>query len=150
MDKITFSDVIADLRDAAIDIYPESYVMRAVMITQALLEAGYIADVKGSALAREDNNLFGIKGRGTAGSVTRTTKEFINGKMVTVRDTFAKYATVADCFEAHKVFLEKPRYAKVLKANSPEEAFIKLQEAGYATSPTYAKDLTSVYTRYVR
>lgn len=146
----TLKETIINLKLSALEVYPESKTMQAVVITQALLESGYIQRPEGSILARKANNLFGIKGRGNAGSVTMPTFEHINGRVVGVKDVFAKYATVADCFQSHKVLMNKPRYAKVLVSGTPEEAFKELKISGYATDTKYPEKLTSVYNRYVK
>lgn len=68
----------------------ETGVPAAVTVAQAIIETGW-----GKHTIGEAKNLFGIKGRGPAGSVRAPTREFINGQWVTVNADFAKY----DSFE---------------------------------------------------
>jgi hypothetical protein len=84
---------------------------------QALLESGLLG--KGSTLANKYNNLFGIKGKGSAGSVNMKTWEHYNGKDVTVTDGFRAYNNAAESFIDHEAFLRKnSRYKKVLAAKT--------------------------------
>ncbi|WP_308219506.1 glycoside hydrolase family 73 protein [Aggregatibacter actinomycetemcomitans] len=55
-----------------------------VTIAQAALESGWGKKVKGNAY-------FGVKGKGSKGSVNFGTHEVINGKKIRMNDNFASY-----------------------------------------------------------
>lgn len=119
----------------------EDPIMAKVATAQAILESGLNSRVSGLA---KQNNLFGIKGKGSAGSSAHKTKEFINGVEVSVDDSFARNNDLIDSFAQHKRLLSNARYRRVLLADSPEAAAMELQKAGYATDPQYAQKLISI------
>lgn len=131
------------------NVYQNNPVMGDIAAAQAILESG-MQNGKGSKLALESNNYFGIKGKGTAGSAMMSTKEFVGGKMRGTKAAFAANASPEDSFKQHAQLMNNPRYEKVLAAKSPEEAAVELQRAGYATDPQYAKKLIDVYNTYVK
>ncbi len=130
------------------ELYPKDPILAAMTITQAILESRLAG--KPSQLAIKYNNLFGIKGKGTAGTVALPTQEFENGKMVTVSQEFAWNVTLMDSLKQHKRLLEKDRYTKVRIAKTFEEAADEIRKAGYATDPAYTKLLISTYNKYVK
>ena len=135
--------------DAAKRTYPDKPHMAKLAAAQALLESG-IASQKGpSGLAKNHNNLFGIKGSGTAGSVNMRTGEHLNGRDVTITAGFAKNNTVEDSFQQHKNLMSKPRYRKVMAAQSFEQAAHEVKAAGYATAPNYSQSLQDVYNTHL-
>lgn len=131
------------VKDAAEKVYGKDSVMSKVALAQAQQESGIIKGA--SLLASECNNLFGIKGKGTAGTIEMSTSEFEKGKKIYIKDYFAKNATLEDSFIHHKNLMNKPRYKKVLAAKSLEEAAQELLEAGYCTFPSYAQDVIVAY-----
>lgn len=136
-------------------MYPGNQVLVDLTTVQAILEAGFRAKVP-SSLAFKYNNLFGIKGRGTKGSVTLRTKEFVRGKEITIPQIFAWNATVEDSLEQRKKLFENgtrsrpERYHPVLRAKTFEEAATAVYRAGYATDPQYPAKLIDVYNSYVK
>jgi hypothetical protein len=140
---------IQQVVDAAKRTYPDQPHMAKLAAAQALLESG-IASQKGpSGLAKNHNNLFGIKGRGTAGTVNMRTGEHFNGRDVTITAGFAKNNTVEDSFQQHKNLMSKPRYRKVLQSQSFEQAAHEVKAAGYATAPNYSQALRDVYNTHL-
>jgi lysozyme len=112
--------------------------------TQALLESGLLG--KGSTLSNKYNNFFGIKGTGTAGSVTMPTYEDVGGRMVKVNAAFRAYRSADEGFTAHEEFLKKnSRYKHVLAANTFEEKAHLIKQAGYATDRNYTSKLINTY-----
>lgn len=133
--------------DAAKRTYPDQPHMAKLAAAQALLESG-IASQKGpSGLASRYNNLFGIKGSGTAGSVNMRTGEHFNGRDVKINANFAANRTVEDSFQQHKNLMSKPRYRKVIASRSFEQAAHEVKAAGYATAPNYSSSLIAVYNQ---
>lgn len=130
---------------AAQAAYPNNPSMAKLAASQAILESG-IGNGKPSGLAQK-NNLFGIKGKGTAGSITMPTSEYINGNKVRVQAGFAANESINDSFNQHRDLMNRPRYAGVQQAGSLEEAANAVQKAGYATDPSYSKKLTDVYNK---
>ncbi|WP_224371572.1 glucosaminidase domain-containing protein [Hyalangium versicolor] len=118
----------------------------SVTLAQAMLESGSGK----SGLATKGNNFFGIKGEGPAGHVTMPTKEFLNGKWVTVDANFRKYNTPAESFTDHGKFLrDNKRYANAFKYTNNAEQFAKeIHKAGYATDPEYSNKLISIISKY--
>jgi hypothetical protein len=134
---------IQGLYSAAQSVYPNNPVMAKIATAQAMLESGLPG--KGSGLARNYNNLFGIKGRGTAGSVRLPTKEFTGGRMVTVPQPFAANNSPADSFAQHaRLMQNNRRYQGVLNARSVEEGVNALQKSGYATDPNYGRKILNI------
>ena len=116
--------------------------------TQAVLESGLLGKV--SSLAASHNNLFGIKGSGTAGSARLKTREVFDGKDVFIMAPFAKNKTIADSFIQHKKLLNNKRYKKVMAATSFEHAAAEVRLAGYATDPKYPQKLVDTYNKYLK
>lgn len=112
----------------------------SVTLAQAALETGWGASSIGDA-----KNLFGIKGTGPAGSIRVSTKEFINGRMVTIQDNFRKYHSWAQSIEDHGKLLQNARYSPAMKyKNNPDQFAREIHKAGYATDPNYASKLISI------
>lgn len=123
----------------------ETGVPASVTMAQAALETGW-----GRSARRAANNLFGIKGRGNNGSVRLWTREFVRGRWVRVRASFAAYKTFGDSVAAHgRLISENPVYARAMAARDQgAEAFAKaLQRSGYATDPKYASKLMQIIER---
>lgn len=129
--------------------YLTTQLFPSVTIAQAILETGWGQKIPVDAKSgRSSYNLFGIKGVGPAGSVTIVSKEVENGKTVDRTSAFKAYYNFQQSFDDHAQFLLKPKYAQVLTANTPEQAAIELEKAGYATDPQYAEKLTNLIKAY--
>jgi flagellum-specific peptidoglycan hydrolase FlgJ len=113
----------------------------SVTVAQAIVESGWGKHAIGSA-----KNLFGIKGRGPLGSVRAQTREFVNGRYVTVEADFAKYESYEQSVTEHaRFFLRNRRYARALAVRNDPDAFAReIAKAGYATAPNYADALIKV------
>ncbi|MEY8442289.1 glycoside hydrolase family 73 protein [Lactobacillaceae bacterium 24-114] len=125
------------------------HVYASITIAQAILESNWGT----SKLASEYHNLFGIKGTGTNSKVM-TTKEYVGGKWIVIKDRFRVYNSWDDSIKDHtKLMLNgtddnEQNYQKVVQATTYEDAAKALQEAGYATDPDYAKKLITVIQTY--
>jgi flagellum-specific peptidoglycan hydrolase FlgJ len=128
-------------------MYPDKPIMADLMTAQAVLESRLRGTP--SSLAFK-NNLFGIKGAGTAGRTFKWTNEHLNGRDVRVKDFFAANKTLLDSFEQYKRLLTHKRYKKVLAANTFQEAATEISKAAYATDPRYTRELISVWRQMVR
>lgn len=137
----------------ASEVYPGNKVLADLTTAQAILESNLGG--KPSQLALKYNNLFGIKGKGTLGSVVLTTWEVIKGKKQVVQARFASNKSVEDSLEQRKKLFQngtkdKPtRYFKVLSAQTFEDAAKAVYEAGYATDKNYTNKLILVYNKYL-
>jgi len=123
----------------------------SVTIAQAILESGWGR----STLSANDRNFFGIKcfsgspGPVAVGCHSYNTSECLPTCAPTTA-SFRVYATTADSFRDHSVFLTtnsryRPAFAHTREAN----AFIwEIWHAGYATSPTYVDNVTALMRQY--
>jgi len=101
---------------------------------QWALESGFGAHLSGK------NNFFGIKG--TPGT-TVSTKEFIDGKWITIKDTFKDFTAPYDCVKylVKRWYKDYGGYEGVNRATSREECAELLRVEGYATDPAYTEKL---------
>ena len=112
----------------------------SVTLAQAALETGW-----GGSSIGDAKNLFGIKGTGPAGTIKVPTKEFVNGRMITIQDNFRKYNSWQESIEDHGKLLQNSRYGYALKYNKDPNRYAKeIHKAGYATDPNYASKLISI------
>ena len=101
----------------------DSNIFIATAVAQKCLESGYGT----SRLAKRNNNFGGIKGK----------PEYAIGRD---ENGWAKFATPYDSFRSYAYFVNNledgNRYAKALRAKTPEDQIYELVYAGYCTSPT--------------
>jgi flagellum-specific peptidoglycan hydrolase FlgJ len=130
-------------------------ILAGTLIAQAIIESqGKVNGswrVGASTLSQKANNYFGIKAYGGWKGKTfniKTGEYTKSGDYYTEDATFRSYDSVEDSIRDYIKFLqENSRYAKhgVFEAKTVQEQAQKLKDAGYATSPTYANTITSVY-----
>ncbi len=135
---------VNSVTQAALSIYGDTP-QAQLAAAQAIHESGLLSG-KPSQLALQGNNYFGVKGTGTAGSITMPTTEVVNGRPVKVMAKFAAYNSPEESFMAHKQLLER-RYKHVLNAETFDDGAVGLQRGGYATDPHYARKLKTVRNR---
>lgn len=146
METQAFIDLVAG---SARQSYLTHHIFPSITIAQAILESGWGKRIPvDSTTGRSSYNLFGIKGAGTAGSVSVLSKEVENGQIVTRTSQFKAYYNYQQSIDDHTDFLLKPTYKKVITATTPQEAAQALEKAGYATDPQYAEKLTTLITNY--
>jgi len=122
----------------------------SVTVAQAILES----DWGRSRLTRQGNNLFGIKALGgavgPAGVVSLATWEHTDSGDVVVQAPFRAYYTLEQSIDDHgKFFTSNKRYVAALSVASDARAFARgIQDAGYATDPSYASKLIGLMDRY--
>ena len=133
------NDVIADMKASGI--------LASLTAAQALIESN-----KGnSGLAQKANNLFGIKAnKAWKGMyVTMPTKEYVNGRYITVDAKFRAYASWGESINDHSKFLrDNKRYANLIGVTDYRLACKLIKDDGYATSPTYTQTLIDTIERY--
>ncbi|MBV9325526.1 MAG: glycoside hydrolase family 73 protein [Chloroflexi bacterium] len=143
------ADFIAAVGPAAQASQRLTGVPASVTVAQAILES----DWGRSRLARQGNNLFGIKalnGPGPDGVVSLATWEHTPDGDVVVQAPFRAYATLEQSVEDHgQFFVKNRRYAAALSVAGDPRGFAQaIQDAGYATDPTYASKLVRLMDQY--
>lgn len=140
MDKFK-QDFISTIAPYAVEDMMGTGVLASITLAQAILESNW-------GKAAPGNNLFGVKGSGQQ----VTTKEEINGILVTVVDGFAVYESWLDSIRGHSTFLlvnGRYRTAGFFKSCDTLDfvgAAKALQKAGYATDSHYSDKLVSIIT----
>lgn len=131
--------------DVIMDMY-ESGILSSLTAAQAYIESGS----GGSKLSQApNNNLFGMKGSYNGQSVTMKTKEYVNGKYITINAQFRKYPSWKASISDHSsLFNRLKRYENLRGEKDYKEACKKVQQDGYATSPTYATTLIKTIEQY--
>lgn len=132
---------------AAKQTYPNNPAMAKLAAAQAIHESRLAG--RPSGLAMRHNNLFGIKGKGTAGTARMRTREVVNGRSVYVKEPFARNATIQDSFQQHRNLMSDPRYKSVLGSSTFEDAAKAIKQSGYATDPHYTRHLIRTYNKYL-
>ena len=127
------SEFIMRLTTAAVASAKATGVPASITIAQAALESAWGE----SGLARNGNNLFGIKAdslwRGQ--TLTLNTKEFIKGQWVVVPALWRKYPSWQASIDDHAAFLKRnPRY-KACFACTTAQAFAKVNRPGFELTP---------------
>ena len=143
----TAEDFLSKIKDDVISDMKSSGILASLTGAQALIESN-----KGnSGLTTKANNLFGIKAnKAWKGEyVTMKTKEYVNGKYITVDAKFRKYASWKDSINDHSRFLrDNKRYSNLIGVTDYKTACRLIKDDGYATSPTYTKTLTDTIEKY--
>ena len=125
-------------------------VLPSIILGQAILESNWGK----STLASKYNNLFGIKAFGDQKKVNLETKEFVNEEWITIQGDFRVYDSWEQSIDSHtQLFVNgvdwnPALYEKVLTATNYREAAQALQEAGYATDPSYSEKIIQVIETY--
>jgi lipoprotein-anchoring transpeptidase ErfK/SrfK len=107
-----------------------------LVAAQWALESGWGKHVSGK------NNFFGIKGPGTV----VTTTEFVNGKQITIKDSFKDFASLQECvtYLVSKWYKDYKGYKGVNNSPTVEDAARNLVKQGYATDPKYSEKLITL------
>ena len=137
-----FIDYLAPLAQAD---YKKSGILPSVTLAQGIVESRY----GNSELARNANNLFGIKASPpwTGAAYAKETSEYDKNKgYIKVTDTFRKYNSWQESIDDHGAFFKSTAtrrrlYQPVYMATHWKDA-VNALTGTYATSPTYAKTLT--------
>lgn len=116
-----------------------------VTLAQAALESAWARSPIGGY------NIFGIKGKGSQGSVNVQTKEFYKGRYVTIRDNFAKYANFSEAVSKHGALFHNGYYDKAITQYARDKnprAFVDNIHGIYATDPKYSEKIKSIIDDY--
>jgi flagellum-specific peptidoglycan hydrolase FlgJ len=131
--------------------YRQLGMSQAIQIAQAIHETGWGQSIPVDKYTGQFSyNLFGIKGAGSAGSVTITTWEVYNGVKVTIDDQFRAYKSVQQAWDDHADFLMvRPWYAPFRAVmTDPIQGAWALKRSGYATDPAYPTKLINIMKQY--
>jgi flagellar protein FlgJ len=138
-------DFVTALTDTAKQVEQQLKVPFAVVIAQAALETGWGQKIIKTAQGQSSHNLFNIKAdaRWSGEKTHKETLEYQQGAMVKKREPFRVYQSMAESAKDYIDFLSNnDRYQGALKQVGNVEQFLhKLQSAGYATDPNYAKKI---------
>lgn len=119
-----------------------------VLVAQAALETGWGRHQMRYADRQPTFNFFGIKADTSweGSTVTRTTREFEDGRMSTQTASFRAYESIDAAFDDYVDFLQSnPRYVHALRHGGSDAHFAGgLQRAGYATDPAYANKILRI------
>lgn len=107
-----------------------------VVAAQWALESGYGKHTSGK------NNFFGLKGTGTS----TTTKEFVNGKWITITASFLNFPNIQACVQylVDRWYKDYEVFKGVNRATTRNECAQLLAKEGYATDPDYAGKLIRI------
>ncbi|MDN5936396.1 MAG: flagellar assembly peptidoglycan hydrolase FlgJ, partial [Nitrosospira sp.] len=140
-------EFVAKMSTAADYAATLSGVPAKLILSQAALESGWGR----REILREDgstsHNLFGIKATGNwqGDVVYAMTTEYENGVARKIRQPFRAYDSYTESFADYVRLIRcNERYRKVLTAPSAQVAAQRMQEAGYASDPSYADKLIAI------
>ncbi|QWG70196.1 N-acetylmuramoyl-L-alanine amidase (plasmid) [Bacillus mycoides] len=136
----------ADIRPFVADaqrIQKQTGIPASIILGQIIFESSGKNPGGLSGLAYNNKNLFGIKGKGTAGTANMWSKEYdAGGNRVS---GFRSYNSYTESLNDHARLLQTDRYAKYLKnAKSVEDYANGIIKGGYATDPNYANQLLGI------
>ncbi|MGM0396357.1 MAG: stalk domain-containing protein [Bacillota bacterium] len=130
----------------AVQSYRKTGMSAAIQTAQAILETGWGQSVpRDKYTGKISNNLFGIKGSASNGSVISNTWEVYNGVTYRIDAEFRAYKDVQESWNDHKVLLEKERYGIFRDVmHSSTMGSWAIRRAGYATDPQYPIKLMNI------
>ena len=141
-------EFVRDVWDQAVAAAGKLGLDPQVLVAQSALETGWGKRVIQSADGGSSFNLFGIKASGNwqGDSVAVGTLEYRDGVAAREQANFRVYDSIADSFSDYVDLLtSSPRYQRALESVADAKQFlVGLQEAGYATDPSYARKILDV------
>lgn len=148
VDKAQFKDWVSTM---AVKSHRETGMSASLQVAQAILETGWGQFVPVDKYSGQfSNNLFGMKGKGTAGSIVSTTWEVYNGQRYVVDDYFRAYNNVEENWRDHKELLLTRSWYAPFRASmaDPVLGAWGLRRSGYATDPQYPIKLISLMKQH--
>lgn len=136
---------IDQIGKAAQVYYPTYKILPSLVIAMAIKESAWGV----SALGAKNHNYFGMKWNTKCGTkwVEYYTKEYKDGKYITIKAKFRSYDTLEEGIKGFYDFISGyKRYANLIGEKDPLTACKKIQADGWATAPNYA---TSLYNDYI-
>jgi flagellum-specific peptidoglycan hydrolase FlgJ len=136
---------ISSVAPGAIAAQQRYGVPAAVTIAQAIEESAWGS----SELSASYHNLFGIKGSGTAGSVSMPTAEYEGGQWITVHAQFRAYHNDSESIADHAELLATSGYyTRAMADRGVPDAFANALTGVYATDPSYGANLIALMKLY--
>jgi flagellum-specific peptidoglycan hydrolase FlgJ len=127
---------------AALASSASSGFLPGLTVAQAALESNFGR----SQLSMRANNYFGIKATRDRAFVEMPTREVVNGATVLTTARFARFESMEDCFRFRDaLILRSSLYAGARASAQDPETFARALGARWATDPSYAEKLMSVY-----
>jgi flagellum-specific peptidoglycan hydrolase FlgJ len=138
------------LQNTAQEASVAGHIFAQMAACEAALESGWGA----STLAKQGNNLFGMKQHAHAvyETLTLPTREFLSGQWQVVSANWVKYPSVAACFTDRMATLIRlrdvyPHYELALTA--PDEyTYINEVSKTWSTDPERAAKVTAIFREY--
>jgi len=122
---------------------------------EAALESAHKGVFGQSELAREGNNLFGVKQHQhpTYGTLNFPTKEYLGGEWKIVEAHFVKYDTFKECFADRMATLKRlssdyRHYAMALAARDPFN-YVTQVSLTWSTDPDRAQNVIEIYNEFL-
>lgn len=141
------NEFINSIKEGAIQGWEEHQILPSLTMAQAILESGWGT----SRLAKEANNLFGIKASKdwTGEKHLISSKEFKNGKYIDEISFFRKYESLNDSVKDHGAFFHstesrKNRYSKVIGQDDYKIVAYEIGQSGYATDSDYGNKILKI------
>ena len=126
--------------EGAMNSWVKYGVLPSVVIAQAINESGWGK----SGLSVQQNNLFGVKGTGDAGTGSWATGEDnANGSSYTINANFAAYSSWSASIEAHGKLISgntgMSNYLAAVKEKDALKSITAIKNGGYATATDYVE-----------
>ena len=144
-------EIIQWLAEYAVREQDYSDIPASITIAQAILETGWLKteEPHQRRMIYDAKNLFGIKGKGTAGSVEIPTRELEDGKWVQIMARFRAYNSYRESFADHtRLLLTSHYYRNALPYRSDPHRYIVEVAKKYATDPHYAEKVWNLVENY--
>ena len=143
-----FIDLVTPM---ALETQKQTGMSAALQVAQAILETGWGQSLPVDRYnGRFSNNLFGIKGTGSAGSVLSSTMEEYMGTMFRTNDYFRAYHSVHESWDDHTdLLIRAARYQPFRDVMFHSESGAHaLKRCGYATDSAYPDKLIAIIRQY--
>ena len=135
----------------AVDSMKKTGMSAAIQTAQAILETGWGQSVPSDKYSgKKSNNLFGIKGKGSNGSVISNTWEVYNGVTYRIDAEFRAYKEPRESWDDHKVLLLNASRYQIFRdvMHDSTAGAWAIRRAGYATDPQYPLKLIRLVNQY--
>jgi flagellum-specific peptidoglycan hydrolase FlgJ len=138
-------DFLGSLSEQAIQSGFENQLPPSVTLAQAVLESGWGR----SGLAKQHNNLFGLKSGGHSDGVVLSSWEGGGAERTRVASRFRAYADWSESLLHHNLLISTDRRYQTARAAWQDwEAYIDELAPVYATDPDYVKRVSQIVKRY--
>lgn len=142
---------LAFLDRARAEAIKANHPFAAMAAAEAALESNW----GNSELAREGNNLFGMKQHAhpVCGTINLPTKEYLDGQWMACTSQWVEYPDWRACFADRLATLERlsnayPHYKAALEAQDAE-TFVRQVSLTWSTDPNRADKVLSIYQEYL-